>query len=136
MSIPNKPRSLLICDLPCDLINRTLELELEEGAVLLTRAAQKHASRRHPEDYPICLPHLATVIADPLYIGDDFENAGIELIARVPAIGEFILVAVNIVPDELGRYHIASFYIVSEKKIQGRREKGFLYVAAREPIKA
>lgn len=70
---------------------------------------------------------------DPLYIGDDEANAGkIELISRVPAIGEFVLVAINLELDEQGRYHVASFYIVSEKKINGRREKGFLKVAKRE----
>jgi hypothetical protein len=104
--------------------------------VLLSRAAQKHASKRHPTDYPLCLPHLATVISSPLYIGDDYKNAGIELITRVAALGEFVLVAVNLEADESGHYHIASFYIISEKRIQGRREKGFLRVAVKETVKA
>ncbi|WP_346347453.1 hypothetical protein [Bradyrhizobium sp. dw_411] len=124
-----KKVDLVICALPCDTVNCTIETELEAGEVILSRAAQAHAERRHPVDYPLCLPHLAVVVADPLYIGDDLQNEGIELIARVPAIGEFVLVAVNIVPDASGRYHIASFYMVSEKKIASRREKGYLKVA-------
>jgi hypothetical protein len=128
----NKPQDLPICKLPCDLINRTLGMELEPGEVILSRAAQKHASRRHPVDYPVCLPHLATVIETAFYIGDDHDNAGIELIALVPALGELVLVAVNIVPDEYGRYGVASFYRVSRQKIDGRRQKGFLKIAVRD----
>jgi hypothetical protein len=129
MSARAKQADLIVCGLPFEVVNRTIDMELDAGDVVLTRAAQAHAARRHPVEYPLCLPHLAVVVADPLYIGDDHDNAGIELIARVPAIGEFMLVAVNVVPDGQGRYQIASFYIVSEKKIAARRDKGFLRVA-------
>jgi phage-Barnase-EndoU-ColicinE5/D-RelE like nuclease3 len=125
----NRPADISVCQLPCDIINRTLGLELEPGEVVLTRAAQVHAAKRHPGDYQICLPYLGAIVAAPFYIGDDLENAGIELIARLPALGEYILVAVNIVRDEKGRYQIASFYKVSRQKIDGRREKGFLKIA-------
>lgn len=119
-----------LCELPAVVINRTIDTELEVGIVVLSRAAQIHAARRHPEEYPLCLPHIATVISDPLYIGDDAKNPGyIELISRVPAVDGFILVAVNLEMNENGTYHVASFYVVSEKKIAGRREKGFLFVA-------
>lgn len=121
---------LPLCDLPAEVINQTINTEIEAGLVILTRAAQIHASRRHPDEYPLCLPHIAAVIAGPLYIGDDAKNPGyIELISRVPAVGGFILVAVNIEMKDDGTYHVASFYMVSEKKIARRREKGFLYNA-------
>jgi hypothetical protein len=120
---------LVLCDLPADSINRTIKTELEPGKVILTRAAQAHALRRHPAEYPICLPHVASIVADPLYIGDDSKNPGyIELIGRTAAVGA-ILVAVNIEQKADGTYHVASFYPISETKIEGRRSKGFLSVA-------
>ena len=126
----NVTPDLVLCELPAETINRTIDTELEVGAVILTRAAQAHAARRHPIDYPICMPHIAAVVADPLYIGDDEKNPGyIELISRVPAVGQFILVAVNVQMKPDGTYHVASFYMVSEKKIAGRRQKGFLFNA-------
>lgn len=132
-----KSRGVRIVDLqlgplPTDVINATLELDLEPGLVILSRGAQKHALSSHPNDYPLCLPHVAAVVADPLYIGDDFRNPGrIELIGRVPAIGTFMLVAVTIERDAAGRYNVCSFYPISDKKIQPRRERGFLRVAVR-----
>jgi hypothetical protein len=62
---PPKNPDLIIGPLPIDAINRTLGTELEAGDVILTRGAQRHAYKRHPEDYPKCLPHLAGVIANP-----------------------------------------------------------------------
>lgn len=124
-----KTQATVLCPLPCDLINHTLKMELAEGEVVLTRAAQIHAHRRHPEEFPLCFPHLAEVIADPLYVGDDFDNAGIELVRRVPTINQYMLVAVRLEINAAGQYEIASFYTVSEKKIESRRAKGFLKVA-------
>lgn len=131
----NRPAHRSICQLPCDLINRTLGTELEPGEVVLTRAGERHAARRHPADFPRCLPFLEAIVSNPFYIGDDHENAGIELIARLPSVGEFVLVAVNITPDAAGRYQISSFYPVSAAKIQSRREKGFLRNAVIQPPK-
>lgn len=116
--------------LPVEIVNRTLEMELEPGPVILSRGAQKHALSSHPVEYPLCLPHVAAVIANPLYLGDDFKNGGkIEIIGRVAAIGSFMLVAVTIERDETGCYHVCSFYPITEKKIQPRRERGFLRIA-------
>ncbi|WP_375273466.1 hypothetical protein [Methylorubrum thiocyanatum] len=79
------------------MINLTLGLDLDPGPVILSRNAQKHALSSHPVEYPLCLPHVAAVVADPLYLGDDFKNGGkIEMIGRVPALGSFLLVAVTI----------------------------------------
>ncbi|RTL52931.1 MAG: hypothetical protein EKK40_07140 [Bradyrhizobiaceae bacterium] len=117
--------------MPADVINKTLGTEIEAGDVILTRGAQRHAYRRHPEDYPKCLPHLASVVADPRYIGDDDTNSGIEIWGYAIAIQSLVLVAVELMPDANGRYQISSFYMVSEKKAQSRRQKGFLKVAVR-----
>ncbi len=127
---PPKNPDLIIGHLPVATVNKTLGTELEPGEVILTRGAQRHAYRRHPDDYPKCLPHLAGVISNPRYIGDDHTNSGIEIWGYVGAIASLILVAVELIPDGQGKYHISSFYMVSEKKAQTRRQKGFLRVVA------
>jgi hypothetical protein len=115
-------------------VNYTLDMELEAGEVILTRAYQAHAERRHPDDYAKCLPHLASVIANPLYIGDDFDNAdGIEIIGRVHTLRSYLLVAIKIKPDENGRYQVATFHLATEGKIASRRAKGFLKIAVLPP---
>ncbi|MBR1195304.1 hypothetical protein JQ574_04595 [Bradyrhizobium sp. AUGA SZCCT0158] len=114
--------------MPVLAINKTLGTEIVAGEVVLTRGAQRHAYRRHPDDYPKCLPHLAAVIANPRYIGDDHSNSGIEIWGWIPSLGELVLVAVELNRDADGRYQISSFYMVSEKKAQTRRQKGFLKV--------
>lgn len=120
-----KTPDLVLGPLPVEAINKTLELELDEGDVVFTGAAQKHAASRHPDDYAKCLPHVAAIVANPLYLGDDFENEGkIELVGR--PLGTPILVAVSIEKDARGRYHVVSVYPVSEGTIEGRRKKGRL----------
>jgi len=59
----------------------------------------RHAARQHPEEYAKCLPHIEAVVNKPFFIGDDHKNHNkIELIARVPALGSGLLVAVTIEP--------------------------------------
>lgn len=109
--------------LPVEEINATLGLHLEPGSVILSEAAQKHIVFRHPYDYAAYLAHVGTVIKDPSYAGDDLKNNGkIELIRRVPG-ADGLLVALVVKPDAHGRYHVASFYTVSQSKIDKRREK-------------
>jgi hypothetical protein len=119
---------LVLGPLPVEDINCTLDLELDPGLVILTGGAQVHAMRKHPTEYPIYQPHIAAVIADPLYVGDDFNNPGcIEIIGIVPPpISGFVLVAIGIEINADGNFHVRSFYPVSRQKIQKRLEKGFL----------
>ena len=126
---PPKQPELLLGALPVESINKTIGTELEPGQVVLSRAGQAHAARRHPNEYPILLPFLNEIIADPMYIGDDRKNSGIELVGRVNGANSWALVAVTLEPDKKGRYHIASFYPVSDGKVQSRRQRGFLKVA-------
>ena len=64
-----------------------------------------------------------------MYLGDDFNNRGkIELVARVAALGNALLVAVEVTKDDNGRYNVTSFYRISQKKIDNRREKGRLLI--------
>ena len=118
--------------LPVDLINRATGLELEPGNAFLSINAQKHAAKRHPLDYSRGLPHVAAVIANPMYLGDDFNNRGkIELVARIAALGSALLVAVEITTDHHGRYNVTSFYPIAQWKIDSRRYKGHLLIANR-----
>ena len=50
------------------------------------------------------------------------------MISRVPALGAGLLVALVIEPDAQGRYSVSSFYPVSERRIENRRQKGFLII--------
>ena len=61
-------------------------------------------------------------------VSNDRPYRDIELIARVSALGSGLLIAVEIEPDEFGRYRIASMYPVSQKKIDNRREAGTLLI--------
>lgn len=118
---------LILGPMPVDAINATLDMEIEAGEVVFTVPAQRHAMKRHPDDFPRCLPHVGGVVTGPLYIGDDFRNPGkIELVSRLPALGGGLLVAVTLERDEAGRYHVASIYPVSQSKIDNRRRAGTL----------
>ncbi len=75
----------------------------------------------------MCLPHVASVVTNPLYVRDDFKNDGkIELVGRPGSLGGFLLVAVEITLDDDGRYNVASFYPISEAKVEKRRDSGHL----------
>lgn len=126
-----RPRSknpdLILGPLPCEIINRVLGYELDEGEVVLSGGAQVHANRQHPEDYPLLQPHVASIVTAPLYVGDDLRNHGkIELVGRVRSIQAVVLVAVNIEADANGNYQVMSFYKISEAKVENRRQKGHL----------
>ncbi|GAA0765942.1 hypothetical protein [Brevundimonas olei] len=128
-----KPIDLILGPLPTDQINQALGLELEPGDIILSAGAQKHASKRHPDEYARCQPHVAAVALDPLYVGNDFRNEGkIELVSRVAALGGGMLVAVCIEPDAEGNYSVTSFYPVSEKKIENRRQSRHLILLPRK----
>lgn len=117
----------LFGDVPVRAINNALDLDLEPGAAVMSIRAQQHSQRSHPNDYPRCFPHVASVINAPLYARDDFINEGkIELVGKPPALGEYLLVAVEISLDENGRYNVTSIYPISEKKVAARRESGHL----------
>lgn len=111
--------------LPVASINAALDLELDEGEVMMSVNAQRHAQRRHPEDFARCFPHVATIVAMPLFVRDDFRNHGkIELVGRAPGLPDWLLVAVEISLDHEGRYNVSSFYPISDAKVQNRKEAG------------
>lgn len=49
------------------------------------------------------------------------------MIARVPELGNSLLVAVCIERDNNGRYNVVSFYPIGESKITNRRAKGTVH---------
>lgn len=113
---------------PVDAINKTLDLELEEGDVKCSAPALNHATKRHPHDVPIILPHLSEIISNPLYMGDDLKNPGkIELVARISGRSGGALVALNIVKDEDdGYYHVCSMYLITQSELDVKRDKKVL----------
>ena len=124
---PRRRPDLILGPMPVEIINLTIGLELEPGDLIFSRGAQYHAAKEHPEDFSRCLPHLASIVLAPLYIGDDHRNPGkIELIGRIHAVNSRVLIAVTIEVDESGRYIVCSFYPISDNKADGRRQKGFL----------
>lgn len=114
--------------LPVNIINDTLDMELDEGETRMDIPHHKHVIKKHPDDYPKCEPHVASVISNPLYIGDDFKNhSKIELIGHAPTLqGEKLLVAVEIEKDAKGFYNVHSFYPISQSKVDQRRHKRHL----------
>lgn len=125
----NAPVDLVLGALPTKLIFETLGIELENGLVVFSAAAQIHASRRHPAEFPQCLPFVGDIVTSPLYLGDDARNPGkIECISRVPSLGSGVLVALSLEPDEKGRYHVTSIYPIGYSKIEARRSAGYLKV--------
>lgn len=118
------PAPLYFGPLPVAQINLALQLDLEAGETVMSGRAQLHASRRHGKDYCRALPHVASVLANPLYFGDDFRNTGrIEIVGRPPGWDEHLLVAVEIVRDTSGRYNVTSIYPISARKVEARRAK-------------
>ena len=115
--------------MPVDKINKALKLELDPGQVVFNDNHQVHVQRQRPDDYARLLPHVASIVANPMYVGDDLLNLdGIELVGKVQVLGGWVLVAIKCELDENGAYQLATFYPLSEAKIQGRREKGYLKI--------
>jgi phage-Barnase-EndoU-ColicinE5/D-RelE like nuclease3 len=113
--------------LPIELIERTLGLELDPGEVVFSVGAQIHAAKKHPHDFASYLPFVGTVVANPLYLGDDARNRDkIEFISRLPGQQGGLLVAVEVCRDVHGKYNVCSIYTVKQSQIEARRLKGYL----------
>ena len=98
---------LVLGPIPEAMVNCTLELELEPGLVILTRGAQSHALKRHPTEYPLCLPHIAGIVSHPLYLGDDLQNEG-----KIEFIGHELKLDVKDKSKLLKRYSLVCFHFL------------------------
>ncbi len=129
MSERKKPRFVpcYFGPLPAGAINNALDMDIAPGDVVMSVRAQKHARRSHPKDYARWrFPHVATVVTTPLYARDDFKNDGKIELVEAPRLADYLLVAVEVACDAEGRYNVTSFYPLSDKKVEGRRESGDL----------
>ena len=127
MSKANRPKLVpyMFGPLPTEGINGALKLELDSGDVVMSIRAQQHVQRKRPVDFARCFPHVASIIATPLYVRDDFKNEGsVELVGKSDGLPDWLLVAVEISLDEDGRYNVTSFYPISDKKVENRKLSG------------
>lgn len=89
--------------------------------------AQKHALKRHPEDFPKCLPYLQEVVETPSLCGQSpHQLDGFELIKEIDDQGLIVLVAVKITRSSSGIYIASSTYLIDKNTIDRRVRKGFL----------
>jgi hypothetical protein len=113
---------------PDNIVNKTLDMEVDPGEVIFSVPAQNHANRNHPGDAALIIPHLSQVIEDPMYVGDDFNNVGkIELVRMIPnSGGKSALIAVTVEMDDKGFYNICSSYLITQSELDKKRTKGIL----------
>ena len=125
-----KPFDIIAGEMPADLIENTLNIEVDPGQVKFSAAAQQHAYIKHPGDVPLIVPHLSQIIASPSYMGDDFKNPGkIELVSRIQGVPGAALVALTVERNETdGFYHVCSSYMITQSELDKKRDKGILKV--------
>lgn len=114
--------------MPAEDVYRTLGIEIDEGEVKFSSAAQRHALQNHPSDVPRIIPNLSQLITSPLYIGDDHRNPGkIEIVGRIPGHDGAALVALTVEKDERdGCYQVCSTYFINQSELDRKRHKGIL----------
>jgi Barnase-EndoU-ColicinE5/D-RelE like nuclease len=114
---------ILLGPLPVELINSTLDVELEPGAAIITSRAHRHIASDHPEDYAAVMTYIHLLIAQPTYIGQSPHHASaFEMVRRViiPNQNEIILAAVNFTRNERGNYYVHSAYRLKESEVTRR----------------
>jgi hypothetical protein len=124
----NKYPALDLGALPVDLINDTLDTELDPGHARLSHAAHEHMAVDHPVDYPVCIGEIAVTIAQPTYIGQaPGHGRNFEMIRRIGrADGSVVLVAIGLEPDARGDYRVRTCYLLELEKVEERRRQGYL----------
>jgi len=125
----HKPKKKLepidLGDLPVEALAKH-GIDLKPGRVKFSIPAQKHAIRRHRDDYPLCEPHLSTAVESPTHVGGSphHHDAGIELIVHLEEIT--VLVAIGMEPDGDGNYPAKSTYPIGTDTLDRRVRKKFL----------
>ncbi len=101
-----KPRfvELSLGPLPVETINTTLQMELEDGEVVFSAAAQKHVEKRHPDDFRDFLAFAGTVVCAPAYVGQAPKHTEkIELVRRLPRPHDGALLVAIVLERDNGR---------------------------------
>ena len=113
--------------LPVAAIEAATGLVLAPGPVHFSVRAQEHAERRHPDDFALCMRHVARIVTAPDYIGQGPHQAdGFELVGEARAEDAVVLVAIKVRPDARGRYIVASTYVIDRGTLDRRLRKRFL----------
>ena len=125
---PPNFRPIVLGSLPHSRVGQALNKIITPGDVHFTIPAQKHAFKRHPEDFHTCLPYLSQVICAPTYVGQAPQHAGkgMEAVLQVPSDGINVLVAITLASSNNGGYYVKSTYLVDNNKIYNRLRRGFL----------
>ncbi len=122
----SKLRNLVLGVLPADRLAVT-GLGLEAVPVRFTIAAQKHAIKRHPDEFHLCRPYLERTVKTPTYVGQSpkHEGNGFELVFESEQGDLLILLAVRL-KQVGGAYIVTSVYPINQDKLARRLRKGFL----------
>lgn len=127
--------ALRLGPLDVQLINRTLQTDLEPGELYLSRQAHWHIAKDHPDDYALCMAALRRVGHSPGLIGQAPEHSdNFELVIRFRSTqqkGGYVLIAVGLERDQSGLYRVKTAYRVPERTITSRRAAGRLYLPVR-----
>ncbi|MBI1263770.1 MAG: hypothetical protein GC187_03435 [Alphaproteobacteria bacterium] len=118
-----------MADLPADVINRALGLELDAAPVWMSKAAHRHIALDHPDDYPRIIDRLGEVISRPAYVG---QKPGISdnfyVVRNLRDVSSPILVAVGIELSTFGSYNLRSAYCISKEDVDRYRQSGHLFI--------
>ena len=124
METKKKYPARLVCDLPVDVVNKVLGLELDPGEVWVSRACHKHIAEDHPDAYAACYHQLDIVISDPSFLGQSPKhNDAIEVIRRL-VIGQnqaIVLAAVSMETNQYRNYNVRSVYLIEQDDLDMRR---------------
>lgn len=115
---------LVLGTLPTDVL-KALGFALPAGDVWFSIGAQKHAIKRHPDDYPLCMPHLGDVVANPTHVGQSPHHSdGFELVRDTGGI--IVLLGVLFAPGPNGLYIATTTYPLKRDTLERRVRKKHL----------
>lgn len=122
--------ALLLGPLNVDIVNDTLDTELEPGDLYLSREAHWHIACDHTADYDACIAALHRIGNAPSLLGQAPKHGrNFEMIARFRSADparSYVLIAVGLERDERGSYRVKSAYSLAEHEVTKRRMKGHL----------
>lgn len=102
-------------------------------------ANQDHAFERHGAEFLACLPQVEATITVPEYIGQSPRHpSGFEMVRAIEGHsgpGTYLLVAVSLNFDVVGRYPIQSVYPIAYATVRRRLRKGHLVRVCPETAK-